>query len=163
MDDEEMTPTERVGVVVWLLSGGHVFTTPEVAKISGLTTQGAWLMLSKLSRKLPLVNVNDYWKLTDEEGRPLNRLTHKLTIKQHAEFAELLKIFRNELLDQHDMLAGAYGVKDRAVHSLERLVFSGGIIDKIRFGLDTHFWREYPNQKSPYTGWEYSPPKPKGK
>lgn len=65
-EDDEMVTTERVGVVVWLLARGHTFTTAEVAKISGLTTQGAWLMLSKLSRKLPLVQIGAYWRLLEK-------------------------------------------------------------------------------------------------
>lgn len=63
---DEMMTTERVGVVVWLFGRGHTFTTAEVAKISGLTTQGAWLMLSKLSRKLPLVQIGAYWRLLEK-------------------------------------------------------------------------------------------------
>lgn len=65
-EDDEMVTTERVGVVVWLLGRGHTFTTAEVAKISGLSAQGAWLMLSKLSRKLPLVQIGAYWRLLEK-------------------------------------------------------------------------------------------------
>lgn len=64
-EDGELTVTERVGVVVTLLNHGHSFTTFEVAKIAGLSYSGAWRMMDRLSRKLPLVLVNARWRMLE--------------------------------------------------------------------------------------------------
>ena len=57
-----MVTTERVGIVVWLLSNGRAMTTAEVADIIGTTKQGAWTLLSKLCRVLPLTLEDNIWR-----------------------------------------------------------------------------------------------------
>ena len=52
MDD--LITTERVGIVVHRLSRGEVGSTMEIAAWVGISRVGAWLMLDKLSRVLPL-------------------------------------------------------------------------------------------------------------
>lgn len=55
MPDNEYTTTERVAIVAHLLATGEQLTTADVANLVGVTRCGAWEMLSKLSRVLPLV------------------------------------------------------------------------------------------------------------
>lgn len=48
------TPSERVAVVVWWLAHGEGLTTRQVATLTGLSRQKAWVMLCNLSRVLPI-------------------------------------------------------------------------------------------------------------
>ena len=56
-------PTERVGVVVYILSTnrGCKFTTGYFAEKTGLRHHSTWEMLCKLSRVLPIVQDIDGW------------------------------------------------------------------------------------------------------
>lgn len=65
---EEYIPTERVGVVVWLLGRGHKFTTLEVSRIAGITPRGALMMMDKLCRVLPMTRDGAIWMMVDEEA-----------------------------------------------------------------------------------------------
>jgi hypothetical protein len=61
MDErDELLVTERVGLIAWHLAQGGTVTVREVATRYGVTHNGAWRILSKLGRCLPLVN--------DEQG-----------------------------------------------------------------------------------------------
>ena len=62
-----MIPTERAGVVVWLLSRGHRFTTLEIARITGLTYSGAYKLMDRLSRRVPLYLEHACWRMVDKE------------------------------------------------------------------------------------------------
>lgn len=57
----EMIATERIGLVVHRLTRGEFATTAEIAGWTGLTRVGAWLMMNKLSRVLPLALVDGKW------------------------------------------------------------------------------------------------------
>ncbi len=57
------TPTERIGLVAYLLAQGHTTTTRQLATDLGLTEHGARKMLEKLSRVLPLVNDGGIWRV----------------------------------------------------------------------------------------------------
>lgn len=61
MIEPEVT-TERVGVVVDRLKDGHKATTNEVAAWVGLTRFGAWEMLTRLSRVLPITVIDGCWQ-----------------------------------------------------------------------------------------------------
>lgn len=63
----EMVTTERAGVVVWLLSRGYKFTTLEVAKIVGLTPGGAWRLMERLSRRVPIYQEHARWRMVEDE------------------------------------------------------------------------------------------------
>ncbi len=54
--------TERVGIVVDRLKDGHRGTTNEVAAWVGLTRFGAWEMLTRLSRVLPITLIDGCWQ-----------------------------------------------------------------------------------------------------
>lgn len=63
-DDRKNTlPTERVGMVVFILmeNRGTKFTTAELAQAVSLQHRGMWRMLCKLSRKIPIVQDIDGW------------------------------------------------------------------------------------------------------
>lgn len=48
------TPSERVALVVWRMAQGDSLTTQQVAQLTGLTVNGAYLLLCRISRVLPL-------------------------------------------------------------------------------------------------------------
>jgi hypothetical protein len=51
---EEMTVTERAALAGWLLARGKQLTTQEAADTLGLTYIGAYRLLQRLSRVLPV-------------------------------------------------------------------------------------------------------------
>lgn len=54
MRQSEYSPTERAALITWkMLLGAHP-TTPEVAQIAGISRVGAWELMDRLSRVLPL-------------------------------------------------------------------------------------------------------------
>ena len=57
-----MITTERVGVVVHRLAHGETGSTLEIAGWIGVSRVGAWMMLDKLSRVLPLNLVDGRWQ-----------------------------------------------------------------------------------------------------
>lgn len=59
---EPEVTTERVGVVVDRLCRGGKATTNEVAAWVGLTRFGAWEMLTRLSRVLPITVIDGCWQ-----------------------------------------------------------------------------------------------------
>ena len=54
MDIEPDTVTERVGLVVWHLAHGESMQTRSVADLTGLTMPGAWYLMTRLSRAIPI-------------------------------------------------------------------------------------------------------------
>jgi hypothetical protein len=70
-DTDELIPTERVAIIVYLLCKGHSYTTMEAGMITGLRRKGAWAMLSKVSRVLPLAGPDrtpgSNWHLLPDE------------------------------------------------------------------------------------------------
>ncbi len=54
-------PTERVAIIVFLLCKGRTFTTDEVAELCGVTKRGAYYIMSRISRVLPLALDNGTW------------------------------------------------------------------------------------------------------
>lgn len=61
MTEPEVT-TERVALVVHRLAHGEAATTQEIAEWTGLTRFGAWDMLSRISRVLPITIINKRWQ-----------------------------------------------------------------------------------------------------
>lgn len=59
----ELTAQERSAIVIWFLARGHSFTTLEIAALTGLTRQGAWQMMDRLARQLPLALEHSRWRL----------------------------------------------------------------------------------------------------
>lgn len=68
--DRELVTTERVAIVTYMLTRGHRLTTLEAGIIAGVSRQGAWAMLNKIGRVLPLCgpDTNDQrWQMLPDE------------------------------------------------------------------------------------------------
>ncbi|HCS47972.1 MAG TPA: hypothetical protein DIW61_06830 [Candidatus Aminicenantes bacterium] len=50
----DQTPEERAALVTWHLSHGDAFKTAEVCRMTGLTRQGAYRLMCKVSRVVPI-------------------------------------------------------------------------------------------------------------
>ena len=62
----DTTTTERVGRAVALLYAGGAWPTRQLAERLGLSPAGAWAMLARLSRVLPLTLEADGWRLVGD-------------------------------------------------------------------------------------------------
>lgn len=60
---EEYIVTERVAVIVRLLTLGRRYTTAEVAALLGMERTGAFKMLAKISRVVPLAEIDGRWTM----------------------------------------------------------------------------------------------------
>ena len=58
----DYTTTERVGLVVWWLAHGDGMSVADAVKLTGLSRQGAWDMLCRLSRVLPIYSHRGVWQ-----------------------------------------------------------------------------------------------------
>lgn len=69
--ENELIPTERIAIVTYMLAKGHKLTTLEAGVIAGISRQGAWAMLSKISRVLPLAGPDNgaikRWRMMPDE------------------------------------------------------------------------------------------------
>ena len=66
MDTE--TPTERAAVITLAIAGGHGLTTRQTAEITGLTMQGAYVLLCRISRVVPIYQDGEgKWRLLDSD------------------------------------------------------------------------------------------------
>ncbi len=71
-DPGELIPTERVALVAVDLALGGTVTTTFLAAQLGISRSGAWRMLTKLSRVLPITSDDDerwYWLTRSQPGR----------------------------------------------------------------------------------------------
>lgn len=59
MNHRDLMTTERIALVSWALLLGKAYTTREVAELTGLTWGGAYRMLCRMSRVLPLYQHDD--------------------------------------------------------------------------------------------------------
>lgn len=57
--EDDYTPTERVGLVVWHLAHGEGMSTANVSEMIGVSRQGAWKLMCALSRVLPFYQDDD--------------------------------------------------------------------------------------------------------
>ena len=55
--------TERAALIVYWLASGHRFRTTEIADLCGVTGRGAYALMSRISRVLPLAQVEGEWLL----------------------------------------------------------------------------------------------------
>ena len=60
---EPDTITERAALVAWHLAHGEQLETVQVAAMTGLTRQGAWHLMQRLSRVLPIYQSGDAWQV----------------------------------------------------------------------------------------------------
>lgn len=66
--EDELITTERIAITVYALCQGGTVTTHYVADSVGITPSGAWRMLSKLSRVLPMTEEGGRWWLIDQRA-----------------------------------------------------------------------------------------------
>lgn len=58
-ETDSLVTTERVAIVAWKLAAGASPTTSEIAAMVGISRSGAWEMMSRLSRVLPIHQVRN--------------------------------------------------------------------------------------------------------
>lgn len=56
---EPDTITERAALIAWHLAHGESMQTRDVAEMTGLTFSGAWRLMDRLSRTLPIYQTSD--------------------------------------------------------------------------------------------------------
>lgn len=66
MSPEPETVSERVALVVWYMAHGLALSTQEVAKITGLTSDGAWYLMNRIGRVLPIYLDNNIWRVCQD-------------------------------------------------------------------------------------------------
>lgn len=68
-DDRELITTERVGLITYILLNprGAKYTTAHFANVAGVTHEGAWRILTKLSRVLPVCRDMDGWYMLPDD------------------------------------------------------------------------------------------------
>ena len=67
MREMELTPQDRAALVTYWLQQGHRFTSRDIAAAFGMTTNGARLMLCRISRVIPLVCEHGVWVMMAAE------------------------------------------------------------------------------------------------
>lgn len=66
----DMTPTERVGRITWILAQGGQVTVRHVADALEMTPRGARYLLERLSTVVPLVDDGGVWRVMEaNDGR----------------------------------------------------------------------------------------------
>ena len=61
--------TERAGRVAWRLAQGERLSNRDVQQLTGLGQSGAWLLMGRLSRCLPVLFYNGVWcSVTDADA-----------------------------------------------------------------------------------------------
>ena len=65
-DSSEFGTTERIALTTWLLSSGHSLKTSDVAQRLEISRTGAYKMLDRMSRAIPLILENGFWRVVDE-------------------------------------------------------------------------------------------------
>lgn len=63
---EDLVAQERAAIIAWALSRGKQMTTRQIAERLGTTYTGAWFMMQKLARVLPIAF--DAMNGFDDEG-----------------------------------------------------------------------------------------------
>ena len=57
--DSDYTAQEKAALITWHLAHGEGMTTAEIAMMTGMTWAGAWFLMERLSRVLPIYR-DDY-------------------------------------------------------------------------------------------------------
>jgi hypothetical protein len=68
-EEDAMIPTERIGLTVWILLNWDYTrhgppSTHALATEIGVTENGMWRMLDKLSRVIPVAHVDGGWQIS---------------------------------------------------------------------------------------------------
>ena len=54
MSDQGYTAQEKAALVAWHLAHGECLQTRDIARLTGLSMTGAWQMMQRLSRVIPI-------------------------------------------------------------------------------------------------------------
>lgn len=60
--ESDSLPTERIVMVAWALAHGRGLSTLDVARLTGLTRFGAYKLLCKASRVIPIYCNEGVWR-----------------------------------------------------------------------------------------------------
>lgn len=60
-EEDDLITTERVTIIAWELALGGTVTPKQVSEMTGISTNGAWRMLDKMSRVRPIAEDHGYW------------------------------------------------------------------------------------------------------
>lgn len=61
ISEDEFVATERAAYIVYLLMTGKTLTTAEIATELGTTYNGAWRLMQKVSRRVPVRHDLGFW------------------------------------------------------------------------------------------------------
>jgi hypothetical protein len=65
LSNGDYTAQEKAALIAWHLAHGEAMTTAEVASITGLSWAGAWFLMNRLSRVLPIYrNDSGIWSVS---------------------------------------------------------------------------------------------------
>jgi hypothetical protein len=65
---DDSNTSERVAVVVWRLAQGEALTTQQAAQLAHLGSAGAWALLSRASRAIPITLIDGVWRAVNLGG-----------------------------------------------------------------------------------------------
>ena len=63
--ERQFSPTERASHLAFQFARSKQFTVAIVQKEYGMSESGAWRLLNRVSRAIPIVNVDGTWRLMD--------------------------------------------------------------------------------------------------
>jgi len=69
MECNDLTAQERAAIVTWRLACGERLTTQEIMRLTGLTREGAWYLMMRLLRVVPIFcDDGGEWEKLDSRG-----------------------------------------------------------------------------------------------
>lgn len=60
--DNDATPQQRAGLIVWWLCHGEKLSTKDVARLAGLSMDGAYALMTSLSERIPIYCDTKHWQ-----------------------------------------------------------------------------------------------------
>jgi len=67
--------SERAALIVYWMISGRKFRTAEIAEFCGVTRRGAYAMMARISRVVPLTQVDGEWLFVNPDKKPDDRGT----------------------------------------------------------------------------------------
>jgi len=101
-----------------------------------------------------------YAVLWPPSNNGFHKLLKELTLEEHERLAERLRCADSELWEVLVAVQRAYGVSDRAIKLLAKMVITGGLLDIVQCRMDDHFYHDGHQGDSPYYGRHLTPPPP---
>lgn len=80
------------------------------------------------------------------------KLLKHLTPEEHERCASRIRRAEDELYQVLVTVQRAYGVSDRAMKPLEKMVITGGLLSILQCRMDDHFYHDGHQGQSPYYG-----------